>query len=65
MYYLDIVDQFKTIDKVMCGRNYSQKHYYVRVIGTTEKGYHDCYASYKYLEVAKEVATRVSYFIGV
>lgn len=63
--YLDIVDEFKTIDDVYFGKDYSTGMYHVRVRGTNENGFHDHYRRYMHRKVAEEVAKRISDFIGV
>jgi len=65
MRYLDIVDQFKTIEDVYVGVHHAEEKFYVRVRGTDDNGFHDSYTSYNYKKVAQEVAKRISYFIGV
>lgn len=61
MYYLDIADQFDNIHSVKV----QQDGKTVKVVGTSNGKPFDYSQSYSYTKVAKEVAKRLSYFIGI
>ena len=61
MYYLEIVDLFDVIDDVIVQRDGKT----VRVRGKKDCEFADYYQSYSYTKVAKEVAKRLKYFIGI
>lgn len=61
MYYLEIVDLFDVIDDVIVQPDGKT----IRVRGKKNGEFADYYQSYNYMKVAKEVAKRLNYFIGV
>jgi hypothetical protein len=61
MYYLDIVNQFDVIQSVKI----EQDGKTVKVVGMTNGVPFEYAQSYSYTKVAKEVAKRLAYFIGI
>lgn len=56
-----IVNEFDKIDDVIIQPNGKS----VRVRGSKDGKFTDCYVDYAHKEVAQEVAEKISYFIGV
>lgn len=61
MYYLEIVDLFDVIDDVTVQQDGKS----VRVCGKKDGQFADYYQSYNYTKVAREVAKRLKYFVGI
>ena len=65
MFYLDIIDQFSKIEDVIVQKDHANDGWCVRTRGSKDGNFHDNYSTYKHKAVAKAVAEKISYFIGV
>ena len=61
MYYLDIVNLFDVIEEVIIQQDGKS----IRVCGKKDGKSTDYYQSYNYTKVAREVAKRLKYFVGI